>query len=171
MFDVNAFLQTVVTGANDTKFYNPPDGDWPAQVSKLEGKTIKYKTKEGVEVEQPVMTVVWELLSDECRRAVHAEKAFARQTIFLDFLDNAALDMGEGKNKALGYVREALGQNEKGKQWKPSDLIGGMAQVTTKTEAAKDKETGHAKTNPDGSIMMNTNVVKVVVIGGARRAA
>jgi len=60
------------------------------------------------------------------------DKNFAKQAIWLDFTfkDNQpVLDFSEGKNVALGALRDALGQNKERGKWQPQMLVGQLGKV------------------------------------------
>ena len=131
-------MNTFHKEANETKFTPIPDPEdgkgWNAQVEELKPRAIKTKDGE----EKFVLDITWVVLDVKVKTATGMEKPSVRQTVWLDFTKENALDFGKGKNVQLGRIREALGQNKAGKSWKPSDMMGRLAQVITKQRPDAD---------------------------------
>lgn len=126
-FNAEQFLQTQTKSANDTKLIPVPEGDHPAQLVKL---GFRNGTKDGVV--WVAMDVIWHVLDDESKKVTGLDKPQVKQSIFLDFTPEGALDFGKGRNIGLGRLREALGQNKEGRAWSPSQLQGGLATILVK---------------------------------------
>jgi hypothetical protein len=136
MFNAESFLSTAVTGEMATKIISVPEGVWNGQIVKLDTRQQDKKDGTG---KMSMLDVTWEILDEEVKKKTALAKPTCRQTLFLDFNEQGALERGEGKNVALGKLREALGQNNKGKPWKPGDLMHQFAKVTVK-HSPNDKD-------------------------------
>lgn len=121
-FDAETFLNVETDAAIDTKIIPIPMGEHLSQIEAVKPK--KVTTKDG---ERIVLDVIWSITSEEAKKATGIDKPTVRQGVFIDLNDNGAIDMTKGKNRQLGLIREATGQNKDGKPWKPSDLVGQMA--------------------------------------------
>lgn len=119
-FNPDAFMNTAISEANDTKIVPIPEGDHIAAVKEIKGRVAK---------DRPILDVIWLVDSDEAKQATGMETPQIKQSIFLDFTETGALDMSKGKNVQLGKLRAALGQNVSGKPWMPGHLIGGVAKI------------------------------------------
>ena len=147
-FDAEQFLNQEYDSSTDTHVTPVPPGEYQGQVTKVNAREIM--TKDG---ERIVMDITWEILDDEVKKVMEMKKVTARQSVFLDLTDEGAIDMSKGKNRQLGLVREAVGQNATGKPWNPGMLNGQVAQVTITNDPDKD--------DPEN---IYTNVKRVVSI-------
>lgn len=135
-FDPNQFLDMQFTEANDTVIINPDDGEYQAQIEKIDFRPWQSKSdpsKAGL-----ALDITWELQSEAARQKTGRDKVTVRQGLMLDMLSNGGFDMGKGKNIGLGRLREAVGQNVSGRPWTPSQLIGQMAKVLVKQRVDGD---------------------------------
>lgn len=126
-FDPDTFLDTSFDKSMSTSVILPPAQDWPASISKLTPR--KFSTDDG---DRATLNVQWCIEDPECQKVTGMNKSFANQTIWLDFKfenNENVLDFDEGKNVALGQLREALGQNKKGVKWQAGMLRDGVATV------------------------------------------
>ncbi len=123
-FDPQTFIDSSIEGANDTSITPVPIGEWMAQADNVKGR--KINTKDG---ERAVMDVTWEILDEGVKEEMEREKVTCRQSVFLDITAEGGIDFGKGKNRQLGLLREALGQNDPSRQWAPSMVIGQPAKV------------------------------------------
>lgn len=119
-FDPDSFMNTQIEGAIDTTIIPVPENDYLGQVSKL---TTRTNTDGSV-----IMDIHWEILNEEVKKITNMDAPICRQGVWLDIDDNGNLDMSQGKNRQLGLVREAVGQNTK-KAWSPNMLLGTTATV------------------------------------------
>lgn len=129
-FSADAFLNTETSDALSTSSLPVPEGEYPAAVKEIKART----TASG----KSILDVTWAIDSPEAAAATGVTTPTVRQSIFLDLTDSGGLDSAPGKNPQLGKLREALGQNQKGKPWKPGMLIGGVALVTIKHRQVED---------------------------------
>lgn len=147
VFDTNSLLNTEYSEANDTQTIPIPEGEYTGVISKIDIKTVKGQGGD----ETPVAEVMWEIDSEEVAAVTGRDKNTSRQSIWLELTPGGNIDMGRGKNPALGRLREALKQNVAGKPWSFGQMLGGVATVTI----------GHRMAE-DGTI--NTNVKRVTAL-------
>lgn len=146
-FNPEVFLGTQYNAPTDSKYIPVPAMEYPA----ASVADIKVRTNIGDE-QRTVMDITWEILDDTARQVTGMEHPSARQGIFLDLTPEGALDMGKGKNVALGRLREALKQN--GPQpWSPMMMKGGMARVVVEHVPSK---------KGDGDIFANVTRVSAI---------
>ena len=136
VFNADEFMNTTVEGAIDTTIIPVPEEDYPGQVDKL-----TYRTLDDGQV---VMDIHWEVLDDAVKELTHMDKPICRQGIWLDLNDSGHIDLSPGKNRQLGLVREALGQNT-GKPWSPNMMLGQVGTIKVKhSPNAKDPGSPYA---------------------------
>lgn len=123
-FNPDNFLNTETAEANATSFTPVPENEYTASIKEIKPRS----TDSG----KAILDVVWSIDDAAAAAATGITNPTVRQSIFLDITEAGGLDVGAGKNVQLGKVREALGQNAKGKTWRPGNLIGGVARVTVK---------------------------------------
>lgn len=136
-FNADMFLNTQVQGAMSTVSIPVPEGQWRAQIIKIGARRLEAQDDKE---ERKILDVTWEMLDDEPKQVTGQDKPMARQSIFLDFTPEGALDLSKGKNVQLGKLREALGQNRDGREWSFRQLQGGMAVVSVSHRP--DEKTG-----------------------------
>ena len=130
-FDPEEFMQTSITGANDTHYVPIPEGDYVALVDQVMPPRV---TDEG----RVYMHIVWNIDSDNLRKSMDRDKVTTRQTLWLDIDESGHLDRGKGKNVPLGRVREALGLNTADSEFKPPMMVGRPAQIRVTQRLDKD---------------------------------
>lgn len=123
VFDPQTFIKSEFTGANETQLIPVPKGQRPGQIIQLAGRQFNDKNGES----RTVMDVTWHILDDESAAVTGLPKPTVRMSVFLEFNERGALEMGKGKNVALGRLREAVGQNDPKKPWKPEMLLNARA--------------------------------------------
>jgi hypothetical protein len=126
MFDADSFLSSVVTGANSTKVVPCPVGDFPGLIDKISARQWQSAdgTKTGV-----ALDVSWSVEDDGVKATVGRDVVTARQGIMLDLTPDGAIDLGEGKNVALGRLRAAVGLNDPTIEFSFNQLPGRMAKI------------------------------------------
>lgn len=129
-FNPDSFLNTSTSDANATSFNPVPEGEYNAAVKEIKPRS----TDSG----KAILDVVWSIDDAAAAAATGIANPTVRQSIFLDITESGGLDIGAGKNVQLGKVREALNQNQKGKVWRPGDLVGGVARITVKHRMVND---------------------------------
>jgi len=132
-FDPENFINTGMKGSLDTQPIPVPEGEWTAQVDSVNANVAN--TQEG---EKLVLNLTWNILDPEVSQETKRDRNLVRQSIFLDVKEDGSLDMGTGKNVQLGKVRDALGQNDPKKEWRPSDMQGQQAVVRVRQKPRKD---------------------------------
>lgn len=123
-FDPNAFMNATAEPMA-TQMPVCPQGEYPF-VLDSDGKMLVPKNIKGVGEKGPYDFWQLELValcqSEEVKQKLGRQKVPVRLRINLDLDANGRPESGEGKNVALGRLREALGQNKPG--WSPSQLLG-----------------------------------------------
>ena len=134
-FDVNTtiLLNTQFTDANDTVVTPIDEGEYTAVIEKTDLKSGEKNGKTWLSLE-----VVWSIDDEGQRAKTGRDKLTCRQNVFLDLTDHGTMDMGKGKNVGLGRLREAVGQNQKGKPWSFGMLAGQVATVLISQRVADD---------------------------------
>ncbi len=127
MFDPNAFAEGAVDAPMSTTPPVCPEGEYvfmldsdPAMLVPKELKGTSGRTGKDYHFWQlPLMAICQDsAVKEKMKRDTLKVRCF----INLDLDDGGRPETGEGKNVALGRLREALGQNKPG--WKPKDLLG-----------------------------------------------
>lgn len=125
-FDVNQFANAAFEGKGDTRRMRLEPKEYNAQIAGPWGE----KTKLRREKDYLILDVWWQVDDEEQRQRLGVEKLpGARQSIFLELTPNGALDLGEMKNGELNRLREAIGLNADGVQWKFPDFVGRPAKI------------------------------------------
>jgi hypothetical protein len=124
-FDPDSFLHETYTEANATQQAPLPEGEYVATISKV---NPPRQTETGYVLMEVQCTVEHPELADELGRL----SSTVRYTLFLDMTESGNLDFGQGKNVSLGRLRSAVGQNEPGEPWSPSQLEGQSLNVRVK---------------------------------------
>ena len=130
MFDPQALENAEISEPMSTKVPLVPDGQYQAVVEKTEIRGITTKAGD----ERVILTVTWEVLSEDVRVALERDKVTVRQDVWLDLDEDGQLSTQEAKNVDLGRLRAALDQNADGAPWSIKRLIGG----TTTINVSKD---------------------------------
>lgn len=125
-FNAEAFLGTATDRTGEVNYFPVPIGEYLGQITKVEGKKITSKT---TGVVYTVLEITWEILDDQIKKITELDHPSARQSLFLDMTPEGGLDFGRNRNVQLSRLRDALGQNRKGKAWMPSHLMGGTARL------------------------------------------
>jgi len=127
MFDADSFLQSSTTEANDTKIIPCPPGEFAAIIDKITPKQVQFNG--GTET-RIVLDVQWLIEDAGAKAATGRDVVTVKQAIFLDTTPTGGLDMSQGKNVALGRLREAVGKNTPGEPFSFAMLPGLMAKVS-----------------------------------------
>lgn len=121
-FNADDILNSQTSGQMDTKYTPVPEGEWPANIEKVDARAV------GVAKDKIVLDVTWRVDSPEVAAATGVDNPTVRQSIFLDMASSGGLDLSKGKNVQLGRLREAVGQNGP-TPWAPGMLVGSRAIV------------------------------------------
>lgn len=127
MFNPDTFLQSTSTEANDTKKIPCPAGEYTAVAEKVEARP--WQSKDGLK-SGIALDVTWSIDDPAVKEVVGRDNVQVRQGLMLDLLESGGLDMGKGKNIALGRLREATGLNVPGQPFSPAMIQGRAAKVT-----------------------------------------
>ncbi len=134
-FDPQAFLDSSVTEANDTKVIPVPIGEYLGVIEKLAPR--QWQSKDGTQ-SGLALDITWLIEDDEVKQFLGRDTVTVRQGIMLDVLPNGSLDMSKGKNIGLGRLREAVGMNNPGQPFSFLQLPGQMARVSVKHRLVED---------------------------------
>lgn len=126
-FDADAFLASSVTGANDTALIPCPQGEYQGIVSKIAPR--QWQSKDGT-TSGIALDVFWFIEDANVKHVCGREEVVVKQGIMLDTNPQGGLDMGAGRNVALGRLREAVGKNSPGEPFSFAMLPGLMAKVS-----------------------------------------
>jgi len=127
MFDADSFLQSSITEANDTKIIPCPPGEFAAIIDKITPKQVQFNG--GTET-RIVLDVQWLIEDAGAKAATGRDVVTVKQAVFLETTPTGGLDMAQGKNVALGRLREAVGKNTPGEPFAFAMLPGLMAKVS-----------------------------------------
>lgn len=127
MFNPDTFLQATTTEVNDTKKIPCPAGEYSAVVEKVEARP--WQSKDGLK-SGVALDITWAIDDPAVKETVGRDNVQVRQGLMLDLLESGGLDMGKGKNIALGRLREATGLNVPGQPFSPTMFAGRAAKVT-----------------------------------------
>lgn len=132
LFDTDNFMDNQVDDAIDTTYEPIPEGDYPARIDDADNAiNVRSGISDKTGNAWAVMDVNWIIDDKELAEQIGRDPVRVRQSIFLDLSeDGSGLAMGKGKNRQLGYLREAVGQNQEGKPWSPRMLLGQVAMIT-----------------------------------------
>ena len=134
-FNLDQFSQGTFEGKGDTRRVRIEPKEYPAQIVGPWGEKTKLRTEQGY----LILDVVWQPDDEEQRQKLGLDKMpTVRQSLFLDLTPNGALDMGQLKNGDLNRLREAIGLNQEGVQWKFQDFIGRPARIKVVHKPNKD---------------------------------
>jgi dipeptidyl aminopeptidase/acylaminoacyl peptidase len=132
VFNKEAFLNSSVTGSNETKVTFVPEGEYTAYVDDLE---LSSGNKDGRDWYS--CKIKWYIPDENLKKALGLEHPTVSDSIFLD-IENGALAFGVNKNVGLGRIREALNQNDPKKPWSFS-MMKGAGPVRIKVGSRPDK--------------------------------
>lgn len=129
MFDVEAFKNTPVQGANSTDYIPFPEGEYPGVVEDYDVRVVDTKNGPGTTFEAKVKLDVTKSILDEI--GMNQPPTFRFQC-WLDITEQGGLDLGKGKNVKLGQLREAVGLNNPAVPFNFDQLKGRPLRVKTK---------------------------------------
>lgn len=130
-FNPQALLKAAVTGKTSTKMVAAPAGDYVGVLTKVDvgAQVIKNGERAGETFYKAVYTV--DVDGDpKLDAAGLSPKRKFRIECLLDITPNGGLDMGLGKNVALGRLREAVDQNWDNQEWDMGMPIGRPVKFT-----------------------------------------
>lgn len=141
-FDAQSFLDSAVTGSNDTKIIPVPEGEYLGVIEKVGASQWQSKdgTKTGLKLE-----VLWLVEDANVKAYLNRDTVTVRQDIMLDTTEAGALDMSAGRNIGLGRLREAVGRNVEGSAFSFSMLPGMSAKIAIKHRIYEDNTFAEVK--------------------------
>lgn len=110
-FDPQAFLDSSISEAHDTKVIPCPTGEYMGIISKVLPRqwTSKDGTSSGIAID-----IFWMVEDESVKELLGRPEVVVKQGIMLDTTTSGGLDTSRGKNVGLGRLREALEMNEPG---------------------------------------------------------
>jgi|SRR5687768_3450012 len=130
VFNPETFLNTTFDESFSTARIPVPEGEYTAVIKEIKPRTAK---------ERAVLDVIYGIDDPHVAEVTGFESPQVRQSIFLDLTPTGGLAIGEGKNIGLGKLREACGQNQKGKAWQPGLLVGQVVKVKVAHRTYEDE--------------------------------
>jgi hypothetical protein len=125
-FDAQSFLDSSVSGSNDTKVIPVPVGEYMGIISKVAPR--QWQSKDGTQ-SGVALDIFWLIEDANVKQYLNREEVLVKQGLMLDLTDTGALDMTKGKNIGLGRLREAIGKNDANEQFSFAMLPGMSAKV------------------------------------------
>lgn len=126
-FDASKFLEQSTDKAMQTSMSPCPEGEYLAQVEKVEAFPVKDRETQQVRSDAFRLQLTWDILDQELLESIDRKGITVRQSIFIDLDEDGSFADGKDKNVGLGKLRDAVGQNSG--SWTPSNLIGQQAVV------------------------------------------
>lgn len=139
-FNPELLLDVTSDAAMSTKENLVPEGEYEGTIKGLKGR--QTSSDKGtynwldvtVEIDGNQRTATGQLISE----IINRPSTQMRYSIGLDLTDTGTLDVGQGRNVALGRLREAVGLNQPGVPFKMRDLEGRRARFLVKHRFDKD---------------------------------
>ena len=133
-FNPEALLDITSDSPMATREKLLPEGDYEGEIKEIKGRTTT--SEKGtfnwldfqVEISGNNLAPNGQTVSE----IVGRPSTRVRYGISIDINDAGGLESSEGKNIALGRLRAAVNQNEKGTPWSPRKLIGARARFGVK---------------------------------------
>lgn len=126
-FNPQEFLESAVTGSNSTKIIPCPEGEYQGIINKILPR--QWVSKDG-QTSGVAVDVLWNIEDQAVKQDLNRDEVVVKQGIMLDIAaDGKSLDMSEGKNVALGRLREAIGLNDPRNPFSFAMLPGQSAKV------------------------------------------
>jgi hypothetical protein len=129
MFDAQSFLDSSVTGANDTKVIPVPMGEYQGIIDKITPR--QWQSKDGTQ-SGVALDILWLVEDQEVKTFLGRETVTCKQGIMLDMTSDGKLDVTKGKNIGLGRLREAVNLNNPGQPFSFNQLPGQMARISVR---------------------------------------
>lgn len=123
-FDADAFMNSVTTEDNATRLPLCPPGEYPGQITKVEFKQGVIKNGERIGEAWYQLALAVETSDPAALDGLDLPKRTVRGSIMLDLTPTGGIATGDGRNVALGRLREAVGLNQKGEPFSPNMLVG-----------------------------------------------
>ena len=126
-FDADSFLQASITESNSTALIPCPIGEYMGVISKIAPR--QWQSKDGTQ-SGIALDVFWLVEDAGVKATCGRDEVIVKQGIMLDTNPQGGLDMAQGKNVALGRLREAVGKNNPGEQFAFAMLPGLPAKIS-----------------------------------------
>jgi len=110
-FDAQSFLDSSVSGSNDTVVIPVPVGEYMGIIEKVLPR--QWQSKDGT-TSGVALDLFWLVEDDNVKQYLGRDTVSCKQGIMLDLTPAGAVDMAKGKNIGLGRLREAVGKNDDG---------------------------------------------------------
>lgn len=107
-FNPDEFLNSAVSGPNDTKVTPVPIGEYMGIIEKVLPR--QWQSKDGTQT-GVALDVFWLVEDSGVKEFLNRQTVTCKQGIMLDLTPQGGLDMTSGKNIGLGRLREAVGKN------------------------------------------------------------
>jgi len=133
-FDPTAFLNATITESNSTETVPVPEGEYLSISEKAE--VVPWQSRDGSNSGLKLV-ITWEIQDEGVKELLARSKVTARQDIMLDLTETGQLDMGKGRNVALGRLREALDLNKPGDPFSFAMIAGRMGKIVIKHRIAE----------------------------------
>jgi hypothetical protein len=157
-FDPESFMNQNVDAPMATTLQSVPEGEYTAMIGDFDSSAFRTVTitnkQSGLSQERPVLDVPFIIDDAALKAKLQRETVTHKETFWLDITADGRLDTGPDRNVRLGQLRAALGQNDPGSPWTPSQLRN-MGPVRIKIATTPDK------TDPDRKY---TNITKYAKI-------
>lgn len=134
-FDPQSFLDTAVSGVNDTKIIPVPVGEYMGVIDKVTPR--QWQSKDG-STTGIALDVLWLVEDSAVKEYLGRDTVVCKQGIMLDLTAEGGLDMSKGKNVGLGRLREAVGKNNSGEAFSFAMLPGSAAKISVAHRVAND---------------------------------
>lgn len=125
-FDPQSFLDSSVSGSNDTKIIPVPVGEYMGIIEKVLPR--QWQSKDGT-ASGVALDVFWLVEDDNVKQYLGRDTVTVKQGIMLDLTASGQVDMSKGKNIGLGRLREAVGKNDPTQAFSFSMLPGMSAKI------------------------------------------
>ena len=129
MFDADSFLNSSISGANDTVVVPVPEGEYTGIIQDV--KASQWQSKDGTST-GVALDVTWLVEDEDVKAKLGRPTVTVRQGIMLDTTTEGGIDTGVGRNVPLGRLREAVGKNDPKEKFSFGQLPGLAATIVVK---------------------------------------
>lgn len=136
IFDPQAFMNAQITGANATQYVPCPVGEFQAVSDSVTPR--QWTKRDDPNTKGVALDIEWSIGDPAVLELLGREKVLVRQGIMLDMTPSGAIDLGPGRNVALGRLRDALGVNDPNQVFSFQQLVGQAARVKVEHEIYRD---------------------------------
>lgn len=140
-FDPQSFLDSSVSGSNDTVVIPVPVGEYMGIIEKVMPR--QWQSKDG-STSGVALDLFWLVEDANVKQYLGRDTVTCKQGIMLDLTPAGAVDMAKGKNIGLGRLREAVGKNDEG-QFSFAMLPGLSAKISVQHRVSGDQTFAEVK--------------------------